>query len=65
MSSALHIAGHHNAHMQVTSHPVRHGRQNVPEVRMSEGDVEVLVMPPAAARDLAAVLLAAADRADD
>ena len=66
MTEAMHvIAGFYGTRMQVTSHPVRAGRQLAPEVRLREGHVEVLSMSPDAARDLAAALLAAADRADD
>lgn len=64
MSEALHITGFYNTKMQVTSHPVRSGRQHVPEVRVREGNAEVLSMSPDAARDLAAALLAAADQAE-
>ena len=64
MTEALHIAGNYGTRMQVTSHPVRSGRQHVPEVRIREGNAEVLSMSPAAARDLSAALLEAADQAD-
>lgn len=60
-----HIAGFYNTKMSVTSHPVKKGWQIAAEVRVREGNAEVLSMSPGAARDLAAALLAAADRADD
>ena len=59
-----HITGFYNTRMSVTSHPVREGRQIAAEVRVREGNAEVLSMSPAAARDLAAALLEAADQAD-
>ena len=59
-----HITGFYNTRMSVTSHPVREGRQIAAEVRVREGNAEVLSMSPDAARDLAAALLAAADQAE-
>ncbi|MBB0995513.1 hypothetical protein G6024_00025 [Dietzia maris] len=58
------IPGNYNSSMRVTSHPVQDGRQLSPEVRVREGNVEVLSMSPAAARAMAAALTEAADHAE-
>lgn len=64
MNTSDQIAGNYSTSMSVSSHPVRKGQQLVAEVRVREGSTELLSMSPAAARDLAAALLDAADQAE-
>ena len=59
------VALYYGGEAKVTARPIRKGHQLAPEVSIKERGIEVLSMSPDAARDLAAALLAAADRADD